>query len=81
MLSELVAGATWDGYIGYQRPFDDTQQQLNVNGGGDGNSELMLDGVSNATGGINETGVSRIAYVPPVDSVQEFKIITNPYDS
>ena len=81
MLSQLVAGATWDGYIGYQRPFDDTQQQLNINGGGDGNSELMLDGVANSTGGINETGKDRIAYVPPVDSVQEFKIVTNPFDA
>jgi hypothetical protein len=81
MLSELVAGASFEGYIGYQRPFDDTQQQLTVNGGGTGNTELMLDGVSNSTGGINETGLDRIAYVPPVDSVQEFKIITNPYDA
>ena len=81
MLSELTAGATWNGYIGYQRPFDDTQEQLSINGGGNGNSELMLDGVSNSIGGINETGKSRISYVPPVDSVQEFKIITNPFDS
>jgi hypothetical protein len=81
MLSELVAGASFEGYIGYQRPFDDTQQQLTVNGGGSGNSELMLDGVANSTGGINETGLDRIAYVPPVDSVQEFKIITNPFDA
>jgi hypothetical protein len=81
MLSELVAGASFEGYVGYQRPFDDTQQQLAVNGGGTGNTELMLDGVTNATGGINETGLSRIAYVPPLDSVQEFKIITNPYDA
>jgi len=81
MLSELVAGASFEGYIGYQRPFDDTQQQLSVNGGGTGNTELMLDGVSNSTGGINETGLDRIAYVPPLDSVQEFKIITNPYDA
>ncbi|MDQ2843645.1 MAG: TonB-dependent receptor, partial [Acidobacteriota bacterium] len=81
MLSELVAGASFEGSIKYQRPFDDTQQQLSVNGGGTGNTELMLDGVSNATGGINESGLDRIAYVPPVDSVQEFKIITNPYDA
>lgn len=81
MLSALVAGANWQGYIGYQRPFDDTQQQLSVNGGGAGNTALQLDGVSNSIGGINETGLSRISYVPPVDSVQEFKIITNPFDA
>jgi len=81
MLSELVAGAVWNGYIGYQRPFDDTQQQLNINGGGNGGTELLLDGVSNSNGGINESGNDRINEVPPLDSVQEFKIITNPYDA
>jgi hypothetical protein len=81
MLSILSAGAVWTGYIGYQRPFDDTQQNLSINGGGSGNVELMIDGVPNTTSSINNTGAAKIAYVPPVDSVREFKIITTPYDS
>jgi hypothetical protein len=81
MLSILSAGTGWTGSIQYQRPFDDTQANLTVNGGGSGNTELLLDGVVNTASSINETGSARIAYVPPVDSVQEFKIITNPYDA
>jgi hypothetical protein len=81
MLSILNAGAIWTGSIQWQRPFDDTQANLSVNGGGPGNTALMLDGVSNTAASINNTGQAKIAYVPPVDSVQEFKIITNPYDA
>ena len=81
MLAILEPGALWTGSPQYQRPFDDTQQNLSVNGGGAGNVALMLDGVPNTATSINNTGAAHIAYVPPVDSVQEFKIITNPYDA
>lgn len=81
MLSILSAGAVWTGSIQWQRPFDDTQANLSVNGGGAGNTALMMDGVPNTASSINNTGQAKIAYVPPVDSVQEFKIITNPYDA
>jgi hypothetical protein len=81
MLSILNAGAIWTGSIQWQRPFDDTQQNLSINGGGSSLNELMLDGMSNEASGIVNTGNSKIAYVPPVDAVQEFKIITNPYDA
>ncbi|RXH54103.1 Oar protein [Granulicella sibirica] len=82
MLSILTAGVTWNqGSLQYQRPFDDTQANTAINGGGSGNVELMLDGVSNEASSTNNTGNARIAYVPPVDSVQEFKIITNAYDA
>ncbi|HVJ09030.1 MAG TPA: carboxypeptidase regulatory-like domain-containing protein [Acidisarcina sp.] len=78
MLSILNAGAIWTGSIQWQRPFDDTQANLSINGGGSGNNEMMLDGVSNESA---VGGNSKIAYVPPVDAVQEFKIVTNPYDA
>jgi hypothetical protein len=81
MLSILSAGAIWTGSLQWQRPFDDTQQGLAVNGGQAGNIELMMDGVPNNVSPINNNEASRIAYVAPVDSVQEFKIITNPYDA
>ncbi|WP_263385901.1 TonB-dependent receptor [Granulicella arctica] len=82
MLSILSAGVTWNqGATQYQRPFDDTQANTAINGGGSGNVELMLDGVSNEAASTNNTGNARIAYVPPVDSVQEFKIVTNAYDA
>jgi hypothetical protein len=81
MLSILSAGAMWTGTPQYQRPFDDTQANLAVNGGQPGNVSLMMDGVPNNASPINNAGQANIAYVPPVDSVQEFKIITNPYDA
>ncbi|MFT4113477.1 TonB-dependent receptor domain-containing protein [Silvibacterium sp.] len=81
MLSILNAGAVWTGSIQYQRPFDDTQENLSINGGGAGQNELMLDGMTNEAASANNTANSKIAYVPPVDSVQEFKIVTNPYDA
>lgn len=81
MLSILSAGAIWTGSIQWQRPFDDTQANLSVNGGQPGNVALMMDGVPNTASSINNVGQANIAYVPPVDSVQEFKIVTNPYDA
>src|ERR1035437_4661834 len=81
MLSILSAAALWTGSPQYQRPFDDTQANLSINGGGAGNTALMLDGISNTASTTNNTGNAKIAYIPPVDSVQEFKIITNPYDA
>ena len=59
------------------RPFDDPQQEYSINGSQPGQTEETLDGVGNAT----STASSRLAYTPPVDSVQEFKIVTNPYDA
>jgi hypothetical protein len=81
MLSILQAGVVWTGSIQYQRPFDDTMENLSINGGGSSYNELMLDGMSNEAAATNNTSNSKIAYVPPVDSVQEFKIVTNPYDA
>ncbi len=82
MLSILSAGVQWNsGATQYQRPFDDTQHNTSINGGGTGNAALLLDGVSNEASSTNGTGNAQIAYVPPVDSVQEFRIVTNAYDA
>lgn len=88
MLSVMVAGvqtsATGTGYT--TRPFDDTQKYTSVNGGGTGNVALLLDGMDNSTAPINITGgttegLARTGYTTPIDSVQEFKMVTSPYDS
>lgn len=82
MLSILSAGVQWNqGATQYQRPFDDTQANTEINGGGNGNVELMLDGVDNEASSTNNSGNAHVAYIPPVDSVQEFKIVTNAYDA
>jgi hypothetical protein len=86
MLADLVAGATDSSPYGYHRPFDDNVTTTSVNGGGTGNVGMLLDGASNEAPAINITGGStegaaRNSYVAPVDSVQEFRMITSPYDA
>lgn len=85
MLSELAAGVNYN-HSGYTRPFDDTQQYTSINGGGNGNVSMLLDGTPNNVSPINITGgssenIAHTAYTTPVDSVQEFKMVTSPYDS
>ena len=76
-LAQLSAGVNWYGGKQWTRPFDQTEGALDINGGGEGNTVLMLDGVSNES----PQGNAQVAYIPPVDAVQEFKIITKPYDA
>jgi len=76
-LAQLSAGVNWFGGKQWTRPFDQTEGALDINGGGTGNTVLMLDGVSNES----PQGNAQVAYIPPVDAVQEFKIMTNPYDA
>jgi hypothetical protein len=77
MLSMLVPGVDFNGELVYQRPFDNGAiARWNVNGS-NSNNEFLLDGAPNNA----QAGGNNIAYVPPVDSVQEFKIQTNAYDA
>jgi hypothetical protein len=80
MLAELNAGVIWGNSQNNSAdtgPMDSVATSLTINGGGAGNNELLLDGVTNDSG----NGNSVVGYVPPVDAVQEFKIVTNPYDA
>src|SRR5712691_3088409 len=78
MLSMLVAGVNYNGPAIYQRPFDNGAiADWSINGGQNRNNEFLLDGAPNNS----IQGGNNIAYVPPVDSVQEFKIVTNSYDA
>lgn len=78
MLSILSAGVNFNGNIIYQRPFDNGAiADWTISGGLDRNNEFLLDGAPNN----GQAGNNNIALVPPVDSVQEFKIQTNAYDS
>ncbi|MGA2329402.1 MAG: TonB-dependent receptor [Bryobacteraceae bacterium] len=77
MLSELTAGV--NNNIGIRvRPFDNGAiNRWTVNGSQISSADWLLDGApNNARAGANE-----IAYIPPVDSVQEFKVQTNTYDA
>ena len=78
MLSYLSPGITYNGPAIYQRPFDNGAiADWSINGGQNRNNEFLLDGAPNNS----IQGGNNIAYVPPVDSVQEFKIVTNSYDA
>ncbi|MBI4905635.1 MAG: TonB-dependent receptor [Acidobacteria bacterium] len=77
MLSMLVPGVDYNGELVYQRPFDNGAiARWNINGS-NANNEFLLDGAPNNA----QAGGNNIAYVPPVDSVREFKIQTNAYDA
>jgi hypothetical protein len=78
MLSILSSGITFNGPAIYHRPFDNGAiADWSINGGLNRNNEFLLDGAPNNS----IAGGNNIAYVPPVDAVQEFKIVTNSYDA
>ena len=78
MLSMLVPGVDFNGNLTYQRPFDNGAiADWSINGSGNRNNEFLLDGAPNNA----QAGGNNLAYVPPVDSVLEFKIQTNSYDA
>jgi hypothetical protein len=78
MLSVLAAGVNYNGNLIYPRPFDNGAiAQWSLNGSLAANNDFMLDGAPNNA----QAGTNNIALVPPVDSVQEFKVQTNSYDA
>ena len=78
MLAKIAAGVNFNGTVIYQRPFDNGAiAQWTINGGLYESNEFLLDGAPNNA----QAGTNNIAYVPPVDAVQEFKIQTNSYDA
>src|SRR5215468_1138449 len=78
MLSTLTPGITYNGPAIYQRPFDNGAiADWSINGGQNRNNEFLLDGAPNNS----IQGGNNLAYVPPVDAVGEFKIITNSFDA
>jgi hypothetical protein len=78
LLGAMVAGVNFHGAAIWQRPFDNGAiADWTINGGQARGTEFLLDGAPNNA----QMGGNNIAYVPPVDSVAEFKIQTNSYDA
>ncbi|MEP7338390.1 MAG: TonB-dependent receptor, partial [Acidobacteriota bacterium] len=78
MLGVLAPGVNFNGAAIWQRPFDNGAiAQWTINGSQQNGNEFLLDGAPNN----GQAGGNNIAYVPPVDSVQDFKIMTNTYDA
>ena len=77
-LSILVAGVNYNAQAIYLRPFDNgALADWSMNGGANRNNEFLLDGVPNNA----IIGGNNIAFAPPAEAVQEFKIATNSFDA
>src|SRR4051812_2243650 len=77
-LATLVAGVNYNAQAVYLRPFDNgALADWSTNGGQNRNNEFLLDGAPNNA----NQGGNNIAYVPPAEAVQEFKVSTNSYDA
>ncbi|GAC1663708.1 MAG: hypothetical protein NVS9B4_18740 [Candidatus Acidiferrum sp.] len=75
VLARLAPGIAYTGDLKFSRPFDNFgTSAIRVNGSPGGN-EFSLDGFPNMTTS------RRVAFVPPSDAVQEFKVQTTSFDA
>jgi hypothetical protein len=80
LLTRLVAGTVFTGNPQFTRPFDNGDtSSIRVNGA-EGSNEFMLNGAPNVGRQIH-VGNNVVAYVPPADAVQEFKMTTSSYSA
>ncbi len=78
MLGLTASGVTFRGASIWQRPFDNGAiANWVVNGGWQSSNEFLLDGAANNA----QMGTNNIAYVPIVETVQEFTMMQNTYDA
>jgi len=78
MLGTMMSGVTFNGAAIWQRPFDNGAiAEWSINGSRDSSAEFFLDGASNN----GQMGSNNIAYVPIVDAVQEFTVMSNMYNA
>ncbi len=75
VLSRLVPGVAYTGDLKFSRPFDNAGTSAIVADGAAGANLFALDGSPNMASG------GRIAFVPPADAVQEFKVETASFDA
>ena len=76
VLSRLAPGVTYTGDLKFSRPFDNLGTSSIVSNGAPGGNEFTLDGSPNTA-----NRDSRVAFVPPADAVQEFKVVTTSFDA
>jgi hypothetical protein len=75
VLARLAAGVAYTGDLLYSRPFDNGGTSSILAAGAAGGNEFTLDGSPNQAHG------RRVAFVPPADAVQEFKVETASFDA
>ena len=75
-LAWSAAGVVKTGDWRYLRSFDiGGTTGISINGGKNRENEVLLDGISNVRGD------RTVVHVPTMETVQEFKVLTNTYDS
>jgi carboxypeptidase family protein/TonB-dependent receptor-like protein len=75
VLTRLAAGVAYTGDLLFSRPFDNGGTSSMSANGAKGGNEFTLDGSPNQASG------RRVAFVPPADAVQEFKVETSSFDA
>lgn len=73
-LAALAPGMQFYGNPAYSRPFDNGSISSYTTSGGVGSTEWTMDGASNIAGRI-------VAFVPPVDAVEEFRLEATTFDA
>src|SRR5215510_13434321 len=78
-LTRLASGIGYIGDLKFSRPFDNngTSDFISTGTSRGAGHEFTLDGVPNT----DDNGSMRVAFVPPADAVQEFKIETAAFDA
>ena len=80
VLSRFAPGTVFFGDLKFARPFDNSGTSAIASAGAPGGNEFTLDGAPN-TGNRTTAEGWRVAYVPPSDAVQEFKVETTTFDA
>ncbi len=75
VLTRLAPGIAYTGDLKFSRPFDNAGTSNVVADGAPGANEFTLDGSPNMASG------GRVAFVPPSDAVQEFKVESATFDA
>jgi hypothetical protein len=75
VLTRLAPGVAYTGDLLFSRPFDNGGASSIVADGSTGGNEFTLDGAPNLASG------RRVAFMPPADAVQEFKVETASFDA
>src|SRR5262249_38997855 len=78
-LTRLATGIGYVGDLKFSRPFDNNGTSDFISNGlsRGGGHEFTLDGIPNT----DDNGSMRVAFVPPADAVQEFKVETASFDA
>ncbi len=80
ILARISPGVLVVGQINDTKPYDVAGQSfVSIGGGRRFNTEFQIDGVPDVLPVGYFSG--RVAYTPPADGTQEFRVITNPFDA